>query len=237
MLPWIASSLPPSRSALRRTQTRRSSPGERRRVAPRNDAWARRHSASKTRVTALMAPLPTPQPRPLVHRRRLVLEQRAVHHDRAPAAGEQSDGRFREPVAHSERPTCERIRASSQRSANNDQAAPSAFRHRKSGRRVGYQRPGVGQLRPRLSPECVGPLPLQLWSELGLPPRVSCRLECLPVRPRPVIPAAPNFDSSWPAPDQVRGRLLCRDKPPAMPNNCAGAASRMKRWRRRPRSI
>ena len=35
---WIASSLPPSRSAFRRTQTRRSSPSERRRGAPCNDA-------------------------------------------------------------------------------------------------------------------------------------------------------------------------------------------------------
>src|SRR5262249_27413641 len=34
---WIASSLPPSPSGLRRTPTRRSSRSERRRVAPRND--------------------------------------------------------------------------------------------------------------------------------------------------------------------------------------------------------
>jgi hypothetical protein len=48
--PWIAS-LPPSRSALRRTQTRRSSPGERRRVA-RNDEQAD-SSSRKGRACAI----------------------------------------------------------------------------------------------------------------------------------------------------------------------------------------
>lgn len=34
------------------------------------------------------------------------------------------------------------------------------------------------------SPQCVGPLPLQLRSALRLSPRVPCRLICLQVRPR-----------------------------------------------------
>jgi len=41
----------------------------------------------------------------------------------------------------------------------------------------------VGQLRLWNAPQCVGPLPLQLRSELGLPPRVPCRLIRLQVRP------------------------------------------------------
>ena len=67
-------------------------------------------------------------------------------------------------------------------SPSHDQPAQLDFRHRKSGRLVGFQRPSVGQLRSRIPSELPRSLRVQLRADIRMPVRIPSRLECPALR-------------------------------------------------------